>query len=57
MLRACFSLFLDCFFGDALTLVKDGYDDLVVALIVVPLKLEYALKIGHGAWTEDVVDE
>lgn len=52
-----FSAFLDCFFGEALTAVKDGYDDLVVASVVVPAKLEYALKIDGGMWTEEVVDE
>ncbi|KAH7724760.1 hypothetical protein AAVH_07628 [Aphelenchoides avenae] len=51
------SAFLDCFFGEALTAVKDGYDDLVVASVVVPAKLEYALKIDGGMWTEEVVDE
>ncbi|KAH7724759.1 hypothetical protein AAVH_07627 [Aphelenchoides avenae] len=51
------SLFLDCMFGDALNALKDGYDDLAVASIVVPLKLHYSLEIGGGVWTEDVVDE
>ncbi|KAH7724766.1 hypothetical protein AAVH_07634 [Aphelenchoides avenae] len=56
MFEKC-SLFLDCFLGDALTAVKDGYDSLVVASVIVPLKLEYVQKIGGGVWTEAVVDE
>ncbi|KAH7724761.1 hypothetical protein AAVH_07629 [Aphelenchoides avenae] len=51
------SSYLDCFFGEALTAVKDGYEDFVVASVVLPLKLEYALQVGDGEWTQDAVDE
>ncbi|KAH7724767.1 hypothetical protein AAVH_07635 [Aphelenchoides avenae] len=54
-LQTC-SGFINCYFGEALNAVEDGFDELAVASYSTQFKISLTLLIGHGTWTKTIVE-